>query len=301
MQSFCPKYEEHDTTTTTASGDSPPSYTEAMRSNTHQDQPVTQSIWTTPILPKSPEIQPQVSATGGLPPLNLLDLDIDALGSGSALASAESQISPGNRISPSLPANTGLGYKPDEKLPRNSSSSSIKTRTSQLDQNTRTKHVYRNWNPPMLGNLPDDFLRLIPPDTPVWGTGVGAGGLSDLSNISPVQVSEMLAADSKPRVHKSRSKSHKVSRSFSEATSDFKSRDRDLRSKSEKKSDRAVDKMSKSLSLADDSVSPRSPRSSDKVSRSHSSRHRNWNGHSRDFMDERSPTQHSVVCKVFLI
>lgn len=296
MQSFCPKYEEHDTTPTTVSEDSPPSYTEAMRSNTHQDQPVTQSIWTTPILPKSPEIQPQASATSGLPPLNLLDLDIGAL------ASAESQISPGNRISPSLPANTGLGYKPDEKLQRNSSSTGIKTRTSQQDQNTRTKHVYRNWNPPMLGNLPDDFLRLIPPDTPTWTTGAGVGtgsvagaGLSDLSNISPVQVSEMLAADSKPRVHKSRSKSHKVSRSFSEATSDFKSRDRDLRSKSEKKSDRAVDKMSKSLSLADDSVSPKSPRSSDKVSRSHSSRHRNWNGHSRDFMDERSPTQHSVV------
>ena len=109
----------------------------------------------------------------------------------------------------------------------------------------------------------------------------------------------MLAADSKPRVHKSRSKSLKVSRSFSEANSDFKSRDRDLRSKSERKSDRAVDKLSKSLSLMDDSVSPRSndkgSTSSDKVSRSHSSRHRNWNGHSRDFMYERSPTEHSVV------
>ena len=284
------------------SEDSPPSYTEAMRSNTSQDQPVTQSIWTTPIQPKTPEFQPQVAATGGLPPLSLLDLDIGAL------ASAESQISTGNRISPSLPANTGLGYKPVERLPKNSSSSIIKSRASQQEQNTRTKHVYRNWNPPMLGNLPDDFLRLIPPDTPSWTSGAmgggGVGGLSDLSNISPVQVSEMLAADSKPRVHKSRSKSHKVSRSFSEANSDFKSRDRDLRSKSERKSDRAVDKMSKSLSLVDDSVSPRSndkgSRSSDKVSRSHSSRHRNWNGHSRDFLDERSPTQHSVVCTVIV-
>ena len=288
MQSFCPKYEEHDTTNK-VSEDSPPSYTEAMRSNMHQDQPVAQSIWTTPIQQKASEIQPQAASTGGLPSTNLLDLDIGAL------PSAESQISPGSRIS-SLPANTGLGYKPDDKFPRNSSSSSIKSRTSQIDQNTRTKHVYRNWNPPMLGNLPDDFLRLIPPDTPAWATAAGAGvlagvGFSELSNISPAGVSEML--DSKPRVHKSHSKSHKVSRSFSEATSDFKTREKDLRSKSEKKSDRAVDKMSKSFSLADDTVSPRS---SDKVSRSHSSRHRNWNGHSRDFMDGRSPTHHSVVC-----
>ena len=83
----------------------------------------------------------------------MLDLDIGPL------ASAESQISTRNRISPSLPAtcNTGLGYKPVERLHKNSSSSSIKSRASQQEQNTRTKHVYRNWNPLMLGNLPDDF------------------------------------------------------------------------------------------------------------------------------------------------
>lgn len=25
---------------------------------------------------------------------------------------------------------------------------------------------YRNWNPPLLGNLPEDFLRILPQQTP---------------------------------------------------------------------------------------------------------------------------------------
>lgn len=273
LQSFCPKYEDHETTRKT-SEDSPPSYSEAMRSN--QDQ--AQSIWTTPI-------QPKVSGTGALPTRNLLDLDIGAL------PSAESP------SSPTLPANTGLGYKPVEKLTHNSSFSGKSGRTNLVEQNTSAKRVYRNWNPPMLGNLPDNFLRLIPPDTPAWGTlgsnSTGAG-FNEMSNLSPTALSDLLAADSKPKVHKSRSKSHKVSRSFSETPNDFKIRDRDSRTKSEKKtkSDKAVDKMSKSMSFADDTVSPRS---GDKVSRSHSSRHRDWHGNSRDLINGRSPSHHSVV------
>lgn len=275
LQSFCPKYEDHETTSKTEE-DSPPSYSEAMRSGTSQDQ--AQSIWTTPI-------QPKVSGTSALPSSNLLDLDIGEL------PSAASQ------NSPTLPANTGLGYKPKEKLPRNSSLSGNSSRTSLVEQNTCAKRVYRNWNPPMLGNLPDDFLRLIPPDTSPWGnlgSNSSGAGVSELSDLSPAALSELLATDSKPRVHKSRSKSHKVSRSFSETPADFKHMDRESRTKSEKKtkSDKAVDKMSKSLSFADDTMSPRS---SDKVSRSHSSRHRDRNGSSRDFINGRSPTHHSVV------
>lgn len=272
LQSFCPRYEDHEATSRTA-GDSPPSYSEAMQSN--QDQ--AQSIWTTPI-------QPKVSSTGALPTRNLLDLDIGVL------PSPESPSSP-------LPANTGLGYKPDDRLTQNTSFSRTSARTGLVEQNTCAKRVYRNWNPPMLGNLPDDFLRLIPPDTSPWGTAesnsVGAG-FNGLSDLSPSVLNELAAADSRPKVHKYRSKSHKVSRSFSETPADFKGRDREAWTKSEKKpkSDRAVDKMSKSLSFADDTVSPKS---SDKVSRSQSSRHRDWNTNSRDFVNGRSPTHHSVV------
>lgn len=279
MQSFCPKYEEQDSTAT-ISEDSPPSYTEAMRSNHHEHS---QSIWTTPI-------QPKVSETGALPTRNLLDLDIGAF------------LPYENPGSPGLPSDTRLGFKPDEKLPRNSSSSSLR-RSSNVDQNTRTKRVYRNWNPPMLGNLPDDFLRLIPPDTPTWGaggSGTASASFSELPNISPASVSDLLATNSKARVHKSRSKSQKVSRSFSETPSDLNLKGRDSRTKSEKKtkSFRAVDRVSKSVSLADDSLSPNS---SDKVSRSHSSRHRNSNAHSKDFTDSQSPTHRSVVCFDFNI
>ena len=275
IQSFCPKYEDHETTNT-VSEDSPPSYSEAMRTN--QDQ--AQSIWTTPI-------QPKVSGTGALPSRNLLDLDIGAL------PSAESP------KSPTIPANTGLGFKPDEKLVQNSSLSNNKSRSSLAEQNTSCKRVYRNWNPPMLGNLPDDFLRLIPPDSPAWAPealNLASAGFSEMTNLSASPMSELLASD-RPKVHKSRSKSEKVSRSFSATPNDFKNRDRDSKSKSERKtkSDKAVDKMSRSFSVAEDTVSPRS---SDRISRSHSSRHtghREWNGHSRDFVNSRSPGHHSVV------
>ena len=262
------------------SEDSPPSYSEAMRTN--QDQAQAQSIWTTPI-------QQNISGAGVSPSRNLLDLDIGTL------PAAESP------KSPSLPANSGLGFKPNEKSVKNSSFNGNISRTSQSEQNTRCKRVYRNWNPPMLGNLPDDFLRLIPPDTPSLGAGASSSaslaGFNDNANVSASHMSDLVASD-RPKVHKSRSKSEKVSRSFSATPSDFKSRDRDSRSRSEKKSrsDRAVDKMSKSFSLADDTVSPRA---SDKVSRSHSSRHREWNGHSRDFMNGRSPGHHSVVGIIF--
>lgn len=37
---------------------------------------------------------------------------------------------------------------------------------TRFDANPPTGHrqvgSYRNWNPPLLGNLPDDFLRILP-------------------------------------------------------------------------------------------------------------------------------------------
>lgn len=33
---------------------------------------------------------------------------------------------------------------------------------AQPDPGPRQVRSYRNWNPPLLGNLPDDFLRILP-------------------------------------------------------------------------------------------------------------------------------------------
>ena len=44
---------------------------------------------------------------------------------------------------------------------------------------------YRNWNPPLLGNLPEDFLRILPQQTA--GTQVRLAAPSSLRPDSTVQ------------------------------------------------------------------------------------------------------------------
>lgn len=39
---------------------------------------------------------------------------------------------------------------------------------------------YRNWNPPLLGNLPEDFLRILPQQTAPAGTQVSLATPSSL-------------------------------------------------------------------------------------------------------------------------
>lgn len=224
-----PKYDDHDVAAGGGAGvgaeDSPPSYSEAMRTPGPADQ--TQSIWTTPIG------QPK------LPSRNQLTLQVDShsepLG---AMASLSPTGLPGG-------ASAGLGFSPTTE----SGSFSIQRTNTSDSQNTARKREYRNWNPPMLGNLPDNFLRLMLPDSGPASTKSDNDRTANMSATPGVGV--MSLTDARPKVHKSRSKSEKVSRSLSMGTKDAK--DKDSKSRSSEKKSKSSEKLSRSFSLADGS------------------------------------------------
>lgn len=143
------------------SEDSPPSYTEAVSTN----------IWTTPI---SSQESKNTSKTRS-----------------HSMSSKAHRKSHRSQRSKSL-------FDPDTDELSLSNTEPKRPPSSHITHNTPVKTGFRNWNPPMLGNLPDDFLRLIPPsETP-------------RSFLDP-----NIDLNEKPRVHHRRSK-HVSSRSSSE-------------------------------------------------------------------------------------
>lgn len=124
--------------------DSPPSYSEAMRlQHTSPGLPPTpgatlpanwhhSSLQQPPTPPRGPHTHKRSLSASG----SLLDLDIDDV-----------------PVSPSLSLTSNTIPKTPYRSSSQSTGSSIR--------------VYRNWNPPMLGTLPDDFLRLnLAPKSP---------------------------------------------------------------------------------------------------------------------------------------
>lgn len=138
----CPEYNEERTE------DSPPSYTEAVHSQ------ATGSIWTTPISSQAKDHTP-ASATKNKSPSSSLKKE-----------------KVGTKRSPS--SSLGTGFRGRSLLDGDVDELSLSNTepkqplpNSDLVQSTSMKRHYRNWNPPMLGTLPEDFLRLtvIPPST----------------------------------------------------------------------------------------------------------------------------------------
>ncbi|XP_063396630.1 uncharacterized protein LOC134681123 [Mytilus trossulus] len=163
VEDDCPLYNEH------RSEDSPPSYTEAVSTN----------IWTTPISSQeskntsktrshSMSSKAHKKSHRSQRSKSLFDPETDEL----SLSNTEPKRPPSSTMTHNTPVKTG--------------------------HNTPVKTGFRNWNPPMLGNLPDDFLRLIPP-----------------SETTRSFLDTNIDLNEKPRVHHRRSK-HVSSRSSSE-------------------------------------------------------------------------------------
>lgn len=208
-----------------SSEDSPPSYSEAMRTPGPADQAQT-SIWTTPI--GQPKLPTRLSR-------NQMQLEVD---------SHPEPLGAMARLSP-----TGLATSSMAAIGFSSVSESGNTfnsfhRTNSLESQG-VKKEFRNWNPPMLGNLPDDFLRLKDSNSGFSGAKLD---IDRTENLSTTPVNVMSLTDARPKVHKSRSKSEKVSRSVSMGTKEGKEKSRG----SDRKS-KSSDKMSRSFSLVDGS------------------------------------------------
>ncbi|WAR02434.1 CUED1-like protein [Mya arenaria] len=230
----------------TQSADSPPSYSEAIRSPGTRDGP--QSIWTTPISSSQPPIN-----------RNQLRLDVDSrsehFGATSGLSpsglAARHNTSPGFGFSPSQESSGAFGVH-------------ISSTGDIQNLNTSRKREFRNWNPPMLGNLPEDFLRLIPPDTSRAGSSCAKSEQMDnMASLTSTPVNVKSMSDARPKIHKSRSKSEKVSRSFSLSTKDGKDKDAAKSRSSEKKS-KSSDKFTRSFSLVEETPKSSGARHKDK-------------------------------------
>lgn len=163
VEDDCPLYNEH------RSEDSPPSYTEAVSTN----------IWTTPISSQESKNSSKTRSHSmsskahrkshrSQRSKSLFDPETDEL----SLSNTEPKRPPSSTMTHNTPVKTG--------------------------HNTPVKTGFRNWNPPMLGNLPDDFLRLIP-----------------TSETTRSFLDTNIDLNEKPRVHHRRSK-HVSSRSSSE-------------------------------------------------------------------------------------
>ncbi|XP_071111074.1 CUE domain-containing protein 1-like [Haliotis cracherodii] len=158
-------------------GESPPPYSEAVQS---------------PQMLISPSIRKTVKSSPPNPPIaNLLDLGIDEL----ALSNTEPKTPISSWSSPVASANppwhgpiassgstwshSGATEKSSWKGPSSALASRSWSMHGPADHTSRKLHgrslsmgsatkkaSYRNWNPPMLGRLPDDFLRLSPTVSP---------------------------------------------------------------------------------------------------------------------------------------
>lgn len=106
----------------------------------------------------------------------------------------------------------------------------------EFTQSTPVKRIYKNWNPPMLGTLPDDFLRLTV--TPIKSSSsLSMHNASPARTFSSSMVSQSfddsgIILDKTPRSHskseksssRSSSERRKISRSLTEHSNNEKSR-----------------------------------------------------------------------------
>lgn len=246
-----PKYGDHTDTSMMATAaiqavDSPPSYSEAIKNPGSQDRP--SSIWTTPIRPMS---------VGHLGNRSQLDLDLDSSVEPLGALGGMARLSPSGLQSRS---SSGMGLSPtqDRASPFSVHRSSVSDFTS---GNTTRKREFKNWNPPMLGNLPDDFLRIMSPEKS--SSPCAKSDFERLSNLTTTPVNVMSLTDARPKIHKSRSKSDKMSKSFSASTKD--GGDKEKRS-------RSGDKLVRSFSVADETAKLKGARHKDRhLSPSHRS------------------------------
>ena len=237
--------------------DSPPSYSEAMKNPGTHDQP--SSIWTTPIRPVSTgQLGSQVDTE--------VDTGVEAIGALGGMA----RLSPAGL--PKRGSSGGLGLSPTHESASSLGGQGGGSRASFSDlnssMNTSRKREFRNWNPPMLGNLPDDFLRIMSPDTasPLCANS----DFERLSNLTTSPVNVMSLTDARPKIHKSRTKSEKMSKSFSMSTKD--GNEKESKSKNSDKRSRSGDKVTRSFSMADESTRSKGARHKDRhISPSHRS------------------------------
>ncbi|KAK3587286.1 hypothetical protein CHS0354_034440 [Potamilus streckersoni] len=233
------------------SEESPPSYSEAMRAMQKQ------SIWTTPVFSKmsQPSHNSKSKESSDFPDSDELSLsDTESKSSQMLFSPVMRQSSSGRRLS-------------DQSINSNNSSTARKT-------------VFRNWNPPMLGTLPDDFLRLDTQSvSSVWHTN------SSTFASTPIQ-------DEKPKVHKSKGRSVKLSKSLSVTAKD--SRDLKEQSKSGRKS-KSAEKIHRTLSMAEKSLDPGLVRE-ELPSQQHASKKREKHSRSNDGSRTlSSPIQHPMT------
>ena len=152
----CPTYNEH------RSEDSPPSYTEAVQNSNNN------SIWTTPIS----------------------SLENSAKSTSRNHGRSHSMSSKSHRKSHKPHRSKSL-FDPDIDELSLSNTEPKRPQSSYLTHSTPVKTGFRNWNPPMLGNLPDDFLRLTFP--------------AERSSVDT-----NLDFDEKPRVHHRRNRHSRI-------------------------------------------------------------------------------------------
>ncbi|XP_056009056.1 uncharacterized protein LOC125663721 isoform X2 [Ostrea edulis] len=142
----CPTYHEKRTE------DSPPSYTEAVQSDN--------SIWTTPITqttsktsPTPPKRSPIRSNTTHTPKTHSHGQNKSSHHHSRSSHHHHHRRSHRSRHSDDMVDSLALSNtEPKRPLP-----------SSPISHSTPVKRGFRNWNPPMLGTLPDDFLRLTVP------------------------------------------------------------------------------------------------------------------------------------------
>lgn len=211
--------------------DSPPSYSEAMKNPGTHDRPA--SIWTTPLRPVS-----KVDAD--------VDKNVEPFGALGGMARSSPSGGLGKRASAG-----GLSFSPTHET----ASPFSNPRFS--DSSTQRKREFRNWNPPMLGNLPDDFLRIMSPSSPCANSD-----FERLSNLTASPVNVMSLTDARPKIHKPRGKSEKMSRSFSMGTKE--GSERELKPKNSDRRSKSGETIVRSFSVADESTRSKGARHKDR-------------------------------------
>ncbi|XP_069135338.1 CUE domain-containing protein 1-like [Argopecten irradians] len=201
----CPEYNEERTE------DSPPSYTEAVHSQ------ASTSIWTTPI---SSQAKDQSTSS--------------TIKNKSPSGSLKKEQPNGNKRSPSSsvgPRFRGLDLLDADVDELSLSNTELKRPlpNSDITQSRTPKRYYRNWNPPMLGTLPEDFLRLsvapqVPSSlslaSPPMLLSHGHQTLDDMASSHDVTPKSQSVRQKHSKSSRSHSERKRMSRSLSEKTSE---------------------------------------------------------------------------------
>ncbi|KAK3084994.1 hypothetical protein FSP39_022547 [Pinctada imbricata] len=218
----CPSYNE------ARSEDSPPSYSEAVQSqkskpaSPHADDVDhgTSSIWTTPIASQEKSLKPSIK----LSPSRKKSPSSRSPSSTERKSSSHGESRSSHHHHHHRGRHRRHRSKTEDQIDELAMSNTEIKRPISLTnmslpaplQSVTSKKGYRNWNPPMLGALPDDFLRLTVPTKPFTHT---PEKLDWSSWPSPYHHGGMAGPELLPRSHNISRKdrhSEKQSRSHSE-------------------------------------------------------------------------------------